>query len=632
MQRKEIHNLQCANTESHVRIDSEQAGDRVSLSDVLSVKDGQMHLDIPKLGLPEFIIKANSAADRGRISEAAKLFNDHNVQIACEMAEKDERHADIIYLLLALMFQKIGENEKAARWYKKILEHQENAFVYNELGCIYQSVGRVLDAMECRKTALQLDPTNPGISSNYAADLMRTGKLRGGIAILRDTLKTSPANPVIHSNLLFYMHYLPDTDPKVLFEEHKKWGQIHAPLSLAKSSHENAPDPERRLKIGYISPDFRMHSVAYNFEAFLTGRDCSKYEVYGYGNISKPDEMTEHLKNKFDHYRNIRSLSDETVAGMIEKDRIDILVEIGGHSGDHSLLVLACKPAPIQVDYGGINTSGMDQIDYRLTDHILDPPGAEELYVEELVHLPGGLFCYTPHNMAPPVAPPPVLRKGHITFGSCNGSLKIDSNVIAMWAHVLKANEGSRFFLKFPSAKDPWIKDFYWRQFERFGIERERVHIQDWKPTGVHLQLYGEVDIALDAYPFNGCITTLEGLWMGVPVISLSNEGHSFLPRVGRDILSRLGLDFFAASTPDEYIAKATALASNVDNLAKIRATTRQRMAASILCDAKAYTGSVEAAYRKMWHKWCQSQASNNPNGKFKPDKQSLDIEASARA
>lgn len=612
---------------------SEQTHARVSLSEVLFVKDGRMELNIPRgILLPEFIVKANAAADRGRIAEAKRLFNDRNIEKACKIAEEDQTHADIIYLLLAIILQKTGQIEKAEKWYKKILEHQENAFVHNELGCIYQNVGRVLDALECRKKALQLDPTHPGICSNYAADLMRTKKIREGIAVLRDTLEVEPANAAIRSNLLFYLHYLPDTDPHALFEEHKKWGQIHAPLSLARTSHENIPDPDRRLKVGYISADFRVHSVAYNFEAFLTGRDCNGYEVYGYGNIANPDEMTEHLKSKFDHYRNIRGRSDETVAGMIEKDKIDILVEIGGHTGSHSLLVLARKPAPIQVDYGGINTSGMDQIDYRFTDHILDPPEAQELYVEELVYLPEGLFCYTPHHLAPPVTPPPALRKGHITFGSCNNSLKIDSNIISLWAHVLQANKGSRFFLKLSSAKDPWIKDYYFREFERFGIERERVRIQGWKRTGVHLELYGEVDIALDTYPFNGCVTTLEGLWMGVPVISLADKRHSFLSRVGRSILSRLDLDFFAASTPDEYIAKATALAANVDNLAKIRATMRQRMAASILCDAKAYTGSVEAAYRKMWHKWCESQGSDISASKFKPQKQSLDVEANVRA
>ncbi|MHC4169757.1 MAG: O-linked N-acetylglucosamine transferase, SPINDLY family protein, partial [Planctomycetota bacterium] len=377
-----------------------------------------MELEIPRGILPDFLVEANEAVNRGHITEAIGLMSDENVGQACRKAEKDQQHADIIFLMLALIFQKTRQLKKAAKWYQKILEHQQNALVLNELGCIYQNIGRVSDAMEYRRRALEVDPSIPGICRNYATDLMLAGRMAEGIEILQEALEANPENAVIHSNLLWYLHYLPDQNPQMLLEQHKRWGQIHTPPSMAMTCHNNTPEPNRRLRIGYISPDFRKHSVAYNFEAFLSGRNPEAAEMHGYGSVGHPDEMTERLKKRFDHYRNVFGLGDAEVAGLIEKDKIDILVEIGGHTADNRLGVLAYKPAPIQVDYGGLSTSGMEQIDYRLTDELLDPPERHKFYIEESVCLPGGLFCYSPPDFAPPVAPLPAERNGYVTFGS----------------------------------------------------------------------------------------------------------------------------------------------------------------------------------------------------------------------
>lgn len=583
---------------------------RISLSDVLFVKNGQMELKIPRGVLPDFLVEANDAVNRGHIAEAIGLMSDDNVAKACRKAEEDRQQADVIFLMLALIFQKTRQLKKAAEWYEKILEHQQNALVLNELGCIYQNTGRMSEAMEYRRRALELETTNPGICSNYAADLMLAGRMEEGIKILQNALEADPENKIIHSNLLWHLHYLPDQNPQMLLEQHKRWGQIHAPPSLARTGHENTPQPDRRLRIGYISPDFREHSVAYNFEAFLSGRDPEATEVYGYASVSHPDEMTERLRKKFDHYRNVFGVGDAQVADLIQRDKIDILVEIGGHTGDNRLGVMAYKPAPIQVDYGGLSTTGMEQIDYRLTDSLLDPPERHKFYVEESVCLPGGLFCYSPPDFAPPVAPLPAERNGCVTFGSFNGSLKINRHILSLWAQVLKANDNSRLLMKFPGARDQNMKDMFLSHFEQLGIARERIRVERWRPSVEHLKLYGQVDIALDTYPFNGCITTLEGLWMGVPIISLVGK-HSLLSRSGLSILSRIGLEFFAAATPGEFVAKATAFAQNVPALAKIRATLRDRMAASALCDAKGYAESLETAYRQMWHRWCKSRGVN---------------------
>jgi len=577
---------------------------------------GEMRVLVSDKDLPAFLISAKEAIEAGRFEQAAELLNNQEVEQVGRMLEEHPSGTSIMFVL-ALMLYKIRRWNEAEQWYKKILEVEQHALVFHELGRICRRTGRITQARQYREKAVRADPGNTAIATTFALDVIRTGDTQNGLNILQEVIEKEPHNVDAHSKLLFHLHYLPNLDGQMLLAEHKQWGFMHAPASRARRSHANDRNPDRRLRVGYISPDFRLHSVAYNFEAFLSGRDCHALEVYGYGNVAKPDTMTERLQEQFDHYRSIRGLSDETVVRMIEQDKIDILVEIGGHTGDNRLLVMAHKPAPVQVDYGGINTSGMVQIDYRLTDSLLDPPELHKFYVEESFCLPGGFFCYRPPDFAPPVAPPPATRNGYTTFGSFNNSMKINPYVVSLWAQVLKANDGSRFLLKFTGGQDHDIRNNFFRQFEQMGVERERIKIHGWKSPVQHLQLYSDIDIALDTYPYNGGLTTLEALWMGVPVISLFGK-HVFLSRAGLSMLNRLHLDFFAASTPQDYVSKATALASNVEALAKIRASMRTRMAASTLCDAKRFAREVEQAYRQMWRRWCQSQrakaASQRPN------------------
>jgi len=494
-----------------------------------------------------------------------------------------------------------------------VLKIERHPFILNKLASICRRTGRQCQAAEYRKEAVAKDPENLGYQVNLATDMVHLGSAQQGVDMLREIVEKDPSNIDTHSKLLFYLHYLPTPDPQMLFDEHKKWGQIHTPISLAKTVHDNDPDPDRKLRIGYISPDFRMHSVAYNFDAFLTGRNRKAVEVYGYGHVKQPDAFTEYFKKTFDHYRDVNQMEDKQVAQLIEQDKIDILVEVGGHGTEGRLRIMAYKPAPIQVDYGGINTTGIEQIDYRMTDELIDPPHLHKYYVEKSICLPTSLICYRPPDCDIPLEKPPVVKNGYITFGSFNNNTKVNEFTISLWAQVLKANPGSRFVMKFPGADEKQLTDLYLNHFGKFGITPDRIDFYGWKSPVEHLKLYNQVDIVLDTFPFNGCVTTLEGLWMGVPIISLVGE-NSLLSRSGLTILSRLEMEFFAVSNSDEFVKKATALANNIESLEKIRASMRQRMLSSSLCDAKAYASGIENAYRKMWHKWCRSQGVDVPN------------------
>jgi len=553
--------------------------------------------------MPEWLKNAQAAIEDGRIGEAAVLLDEQRV----EQALKNLDHPSTIFTKfeVALMVRELGDGPRAEKLCKEIIESNPHPAVYNELATVYEHQGRLNEAVRYLTAAMKKDPNEPRIWSNLAGNLIRLGQVEKGINLLRKAVEKMPDNNQAYSNLLLYMHYLPDIDAAKIFEESRRWAGQNASAQLAKADHTNEPEPLRRLRVGYISPDFRNHSVSYFFEPLLDGHKREAVELYGYGNVMYYDETTERLKQKFDHYRNIRPLDDKAVARLIEDDGIDILVDLAGHSANSRISAMAYKPAPVQATWLGYpDTTGMRQIDYRITDSIADPPGSERFFTEELVYLPDGFLCYGPGEIMPPVSEPPALRKGCVTFGSFNNSSKMNPFIIELWTRILKSNEGSCLLLKFKSGGDKEIRNMYLEQFEKAGINRDRIATCGWLQPPAHLELYNQVDIALDTFPYNGTTTTCQALLMGVPVVTLVGQQH--MSRVGLSILTRLGLEFFAASTPDEYVAKATALAAKVDSLAKIRASMRMRMATSPLCNRDRFAENIEQAYRQMWQRWCR--------------------------
>ena len=286
---------------------------------------------------------------------------------------------------------------------------------------------------------------------------------------------------------------------------------------------------------------------------------------------------------------------------------------MAGHSFNNRLGVSLYQPAPIQVDFGSISTIGTERIQYHLTDEILDPIESQPYYAETLVHLPGGFICYRPPNNAPAIGPSPARQNEVVTFGSFNGAQKINRRVIALWARILDKVKGARFLLKCPGADEEQLSEYYFKQFESHGIARERIDIQGWKNPVAHLELYNQMDIALDTFPFNGCLTSLEGLWMGVPLISL--QGPHYVSHVGQAILGALDMDFFSTQDANEYVTKAALLARDLTSLEKIRTTLRHRMAASPLLDAQRFAHEVEQAYRHMWQTWINDGPSRSVSG-----------------
>lgn len=557
--------------------------------------------------MPDWLKKAEDAVELGRREEAAEILSPRRI----ERVLKEQSGPERIFIIYAManVLHRLGKPAEAKELYKEILKTHSLSAVYNELALICEKSGQLNEAVRHLFSAMQIDPNDPGIWSNLGNGLIHLGETKKGIELVRNAVEKMPQNPRLHSNLLFRLHSMPNLDPRELFEEHKKWAQIHAPMELAKSAHDNVPDPDRKLRIGYISPDFCGHPVAMFFDPLLESHHRDEVEVYGYGNIELPDKITEQFKSKFDFYRNIYRTNDKNTASMIEQDRIDILVDLAGHTGSSRLRVLAYKPAPIQATYlGYFDTTGMQQVDYFITDERMSPAQSQQFHTEKLAYLPDSCLCYKPLTGSP-VASLPACEKEYTTFGMLGNSSKINPFNVSLWASVLKNNQNSRMLLMFKGGDDEEVTEYYKDLFGKFGIPPGRLEFHGRKMFFDYLDMYGNVDIILDTYPYNGGTTTCDALWMGVPVISLVGRHH--FSRVGLSILSSLGLEFFAASTPNEYVLKATALAEKPDALAKIRSSMRARMAASTLCNSDLFAGNIEQAYRKMWRCWCKSRVVN---------------------
>jgi predicted O-linked N-acetylglucosamine transferase (SPINDLY family) len=396
----------------------------------------------------------------------------------------------------------------------------------------------------------------------------------------------------------------------MIHEELARWNQRHAePLKKLIQPHANDRDPDRRLRIGYVSPDFRDHVVGRNLLPLLRQHDHGQLEIFCYANVIRFDGLTEQCRRCADGWRSIVGLSDSQTADLIRQDRIDILVDLALHTGGNRLGVFARKPAPVQATFAGYpGSTGLDIIEYRLTDPYLDPPGLNGPRCSETsIHLPDTFWCYDPLGTELAVNALPAQTNGHITFGCLNNFCKVNEHVLRLWAQVLKVIERSRLVVLCPDGSH---RQTVLNLLEREGISPDRIELIVGGPRLQYLELYHRIDVGLDTFPYNGHTTGLDSFWMGVPVVTL--VGQTAVGRAGLSQLTNLGLPELIAHTPQQYIQIATDLAGDLPRLAEVRRTLRGRMQKSPLMDAPRFARNIEAAYRQMWRNWCQGAGSRD--------------------
>ena len=571
----------------------------------LSAADDSLELRIPSDALPAWLDRALALANAGQLAEALTLIAENQDQLGAQDQAHAGLHVGLKELVLARIYwqgQRLAETRRAFDAACDTLGH---ALVFNEAARFYSQQGDRERAIGLRRQALTQRPDNALVQANLGEDLIASGQFREGIGLLSQAVQRAPQHPVIGSTWLSCLHYAEQLDRDRLFTEHCTWGARRV-ADVAAIAPDNNRDSERRLRVGYVSPDFCQHSVAYFFEPLLDSRPRDQYEVFGYGAVSAPDDMTAHLASKFDCYRAIQQMSDGAVAALVHQDRIDILVDLGGHFRGHRLGVFVHRPAPVQVTYLGYpDTTGLSQIDYRLTDPWADLPDADRFHTEHLWALPGGFLCFRPPRDAPSVSRLPAHRAGHVTFGSFNNNCKITQQVLGLWARILHNVPKSRMLLKFKGGDSPAVKERYVLAFERLGVSRDRIEVLGWKARQDHLDTYNQVDLALDTYPYNGTATTCEALWMGVPTLNLVGQHHA--SRVGLSLLTRAGLDVFVAHDPQAYVDKAVSFAGQWTALDTLRGSLRASLLGSDLCNARRIGRDIAQAYRAMWRRVCKA-------------------------
>ncbi|HED13857.1 MAG TPA: tetratricopeptide repeat protein [Gammaproteobacteria bacterium] len=484
--------------------------------------------------------------------------------------------------------------------------------LYN-LGTMLRFKGELAEAEILLRRATDLRPNDPEIHNNLGTVLKDQGRLDEAQASLRQALALKGDFTKAHSNLVFYQTFRAGVTADDLQRVHCRWDDVHAAGFRSRwGNYSNTRDPERRLRVGYLSPDFREHSVAYFFAPLLENHDPASVEVFLYSDATVTDETTRRLYGLATQWRDTNGLSDSRLADQIRADRIDILVDLAGHTANNRLLVFARRPAPIQFTYLGYpGTTGLSAIQYRITDRWADPPGTTDQYCpEELVRLPGGFLCYEPPEDAPlPATTSPVEKTGYVTFGSFNNRAKITDGVLAAWGSILQSVPGSRLLLKCRSFADDKTCQSCLAFFRARNIDTDRVQLLGPLASRVeHLATYHQIDIGLDTFPYNGTTTTCEALWMGVPVITLSGNTHA--SRVGSSILHALGLESLITDSLESYLSKARELAHDQARISELHAGLRERLLQSPLGDGPRIARSMEQVFRDGWQRWCSKPMS----------------------
>ena len=511
------------------------------------------------------------------------------------------------YNNLGIALEGRGQVGKAESAYKAALRIDPRSVdALNNLGHLLRKTDRPWEAVEVYRVALGVRPDNPAAHGGLAAAYLGTGRQDLAIAHYRRRADLLPDSPVAHSDLLFYLLHAPDVRGQVLFDEHRRWAERHErPLAASVQPHDNDPDPDRVLRVGYVSPDFREHTMPRFVEPVLVNHDPAQVEYVCYSDVRWPDAVTERMRATAPEWRDTAGLGDEVLAAIIRQDRIDVLVDVTGHMGGGRLCTFAHHPAPVQMAYMGYpHSTGLESMSWRITDAISDPPGlTEAFHTEKLLRLDGCAWCYRPTE-SPDVSDLPVRSNGgRVTFGMLNRMAKVNPPAVRLWARVLAAVPGSALLVL---ASDGEGNAPVRRLFESEGIAPDRLRLVPTGPRPQYLALAHQVDINLDPFPYAGMTTTCDLLWMGVPTVTLAAGGSA--GRAGASVLSAAGLSQLIADTHDDYVRIAAGLAADLPALAALRAGLRQQVERSPLRDERGTAAKLEAAYRLMWRAWCEGQ------------------------
>jgi len=467
------------------------------------------------------------------------------------------------------------------------------------------------EALGYYQNALDVEPDNPIIHANMANTLKHLSRTDDAIAAQKKALKYAPKASWVYSNLLLTMIYASSVSPEELASTSMEFGKQIADPLLRTRPFTNDRDPNRKLRIGYVSPDFRNHVIAH-FLSPIYHCDKDNFELFAYSKNEVDHETTAYIKKYFDHWRDIKFTNDDKAADMIEADKIDILVDLAGHTARNGLMIFARKPAPIQVTWlGHPATTGMKAMDYRITDHYAEPIGmTEHLNSETLWRLPDIFCAYQASNRCPDVIDhPPFEDNGYVTFGCFNNFTKVSDPALKTWAEILHKVPDARLLLEIPGIDNPKILAEVESRLANLGLPMDRLILVPRSSANQYV-LYNKIDMALDPFPCVGGTTSMDTLWMGVPFVTLA--GKHFTSRMGVTILTNAGMPELIAQNTEDYISIAVNMASDKDALRKIRQGLRERFADSPVMDREKFAKNMEIAYRQMWKKWLEDQGTQD--------------------
>jgi len=562
-------------------------------------------------------------------------------------------HAMLLHVRAGLLMETHRVEEAVAPAARAVELEPRDASFRVLLAMTQGGTGRIHEAIASYKAALTLDPGNgPAIeglvealrveNDTQAADaayrayfaaqkqpspvaicaaaefLLSTARPEQAARTLQSGIRMYPNETRILSVLPGTLNYIDGVAPEETLRAHVHCGaRFAAALNLSRMTLRNTRDPEKRLRVGYMSPDFRRHSVAYFLEPLLEGHDRSRFEVFGYATFipgNGRDDMTERLAAKCDAFHETTDLAGHTLAAKIAADGIDVLVDLAGWTGGCRPITMLRKPAPVVVSYLGYpNITGLPTVDARIVDAWTDPAGWGDdvlagAKVERRIRLSRAMWCYVPPGDAPEVTAAPSTLGKPVTFASFNATKKISATAARFWAAAVNAVPGSRLLVKAYGLGDAFIAQKYREMLQRAGLDPARVELQAAdRDVVTHLGRYAEVDIALDTYPYNGTTTTCEALWMGVPTVTLTGAAHC--SRVGYSLLNAVGMGELSAPTPETAAGIAAEFARDTARLAALRATLRGRMDVSELRDARGLCAALEGAYRDLWIAHCRGGA-----------------------